>query len=207
MVRSSPCKVLAVMAFIVSALPWRPLLAQQSQAVNRGVVEIETSGSAGMSVRLVEDLANLVDDGATRRVLPVVGKGALQILVDLRYLRGIDMAILPIDVLEYAKAQRLYPGIETSLTYVSKLHNEEFHLLARPEIKDISELANQKVNIDLRGSGTSVTATRLFELLKLKPTLVNDGSEVALEKLRRGEIAAVAFVAGKPAPLFLALKG
>ncbi len=80
MARSSPCKVLAVMAFIVYAPPWRPLLAQQSQAVNRGVVEIETSGSAGMSVRLVEDLANLVDDGATRRVLPVVGKGALQIL-------------------------------------------------------------------------------------------------------------------------------
>jgi hypothetical protein len=28
------------------------------EAVNRGVVEIETSGSAGMSVRMVEDLAN-----------------------------------------------------------------------------------------------------------------------------------------------------
>ena len=187
---------------------WPPkATAQQAAAVNRGAVEIETSGTAGTSVRMAEDLANLIDDGATRRVVPVIGKGSLQILTDLRYLRGIDMAILPIDVLEYAKAQRLYPGIETSLTYVSKLHNEEFHLLARPEIKDISELANQKVNIDLRGSGTSVTATRLFELLKLKPTLVNDGSEVALEKLRRGEIAAVAFVAGKPAPLFLTLKG
>src|SRR5881394_4291145 len=177
MARSSPCKVLAVMAFIVYAPPWRPLLAQQSQAVNRGVVEIETTGSAGMSVRLVEDLANLVDDGATRRVLPVVGKGALQILVDLKYLRGIDMAILPVDVLEYAKAQRLYPGIEASLTYITKLHNEEFHLLARPEIKDISALANQKVNVDLRGSATAITATRLFDLLKLKPPLVNDSSE------------------------------
>src|SRR5438309_3340534 len=75
MVRSSSCKVLAVMAFIVSAPPWRPLLAQQSQAVNRGVVEIETTGSAGMSVRLVEDLANLVDDGTTRRVVAVVEIG------------------------------------------------------------------------------------------------------------------------------------
>src|SRR5437868_10372350 len=100
MVRFSSCKVLAVIALIVFAPPWRPSLAQQPQTVNRGVVEIETSGSAGMSIRLVEDLANLVDDGATRRVLPVVGKGALQILVDLKYLRGIDMAILPIDVLD-----------------------------------------------------------------------------------------------------------
>src|SRR5437899_11837125 len=89
MVRSSSCKVLAVMAFIVYAPPWRPLLAQQSQAVNCGVVEIETSGSAGMSVRLVEVLANLVDDGATRGVVPVVGEGALRTRVDLTYRRGI----------------------------------------------------------------------------------------------------------------------
>jgi uncharacterized protein len=206
MVQSSSCKVLAIMAFIISAPPWRPLLAQQSQAVNRGVVEIETSGSAGMSLRLVEDLANLVDDGATRRVLPVVGKGALQILVDLKYLRGIDMAILPIDVLEYAKAERLYPGIESSLTYITKLHNEEFHLLARPEIQDISQLKDRKVNVDLRGSGTSITAARLFEMLKIPVAVTNDIQEVALDKLRRGEIAALAFVGGKPSPVFASLK-
>src|SRR6195256_910568 len=70
-------------------------------AINRGVVELETSGAAGISVRIAEDLANLVDDGATRRVVPVVGKGSLQNLTDLKYLRGVDMAILQTDVLEY----------------------------------------------------------------------------------------------------------
>jgi TRAP-type uncharacterized transport system substrate-binding protein len=136
----------------------------------------------------------------------VVGKGALQMIVDLKYLRGIDMAILPIDVLEYAKERRLYPGIESSLTYIAKLHNEEFHLLVRPEIKDISELKNRKVNVDLRGSGTSITAARLFEMFKIPVTMTNDTQEVGLDKLRRGEIAALAFVAGKPAPLFASLK-
>ena len=33
--------------------------AQQASAVNRGVVELETSGSAGISVRIAEDLAKL----------------------------------------------------------------------------------------------------------------------------------------------------
>ena len=198
--------VLAVLALAATIL-WSPAgTAQQATSVNRGIVEIETSGTAGISVRMAEDLANLIDDGATRRVLPVVGKGSLQILTDLRYLRGIDMAILPIDVLDYAKQEKLYPGIDSSITYITKLHNEEFHLLARPEIKEISDLANQKVNVGLRGSGTSITAARLFDLLKLKPVLVNDSSEVALEKLRRGEIAALAFIAGKPAPLFFPLK-
>ena len=197
---------LAVIATAASTL-WVPTLtAQQALTVNRGVVEIETSSAAGISVRMAEDLANLVDDGATRRVVPVVGKGSLQTLTDLRYLRGIDMAILQTDVLDYAKEQRLYPGIESSLTYITKLHNEELHLLARPEIKDISGLANQKVNVDLRGSGTSITSRRLFDLLKLTVTMVNDSQDVALDKLRRGEIAALAFVAGKSAPLFLPLK-
>ena len=198
--------ILAVIAFCLFVLLSFSVSAQQVQTINRGVVEIETSGSAGISVRMVEDLANLIDDGATRRVLPVVGKGALQMLVDLKYLRGIDMVILPTDVLEYAKAQRLYPGIESSLTYITKLHNEEFHLLARPEIKDIRDLKERKVNVDLRGSGTSITAARLFEMLKIPVGITNDPQEVALDKLRRGEIAALAFVAGKPAPLFVSLK-
>jgi hypothetical protein len=62
--------------------------------VNRGVVELQTGRAAGISVRIAEDLANLIDDGATRRVLPVIGKGSLQNITDLKLLRGIDMAIL-----------------------------------------------------------------------------------------------------------------
>ena len=175
--------------------------------INRGVVELETSSAAGISVRIAEDLANLVDDGATRRVVPVVGKGSLQNLTDLKYLRGIDMAIVQSDALDYAREQKLLPGIEGSLTYITRLYNEEFHLLAGPNIRNVSDLANKKVNVDLRGSGTSITAVRLFEMLKVPVTVTNDSQEIAIDKLRRGEIAALAFVAGKPAPLFMSLKG
>src|SRR5215469_1390881 len=174
-------------------------------AVNRGVVELETARAAGISVRIAEDIANVVDDGATRRVMPVIGKGALQNITDLKLLRGIDMAILQTDVLDYAKQQNLFPGIEYWASYITKLYNEEFHLLARQEIKSINDLANQKVNVDLRGAGTGITAARLFELLSLPVVAVNDDPEVALEKLRRGEIGAMAFVAGKPAPIFRGL--
>lgn len=179
--------------------------AQQALAINRGVVELETSGTAGISVRIAEDLANLVDDGATRRVVPVVGKSSLQNLIDLKYLRGVDMAIVQTDVLDYAKEQRLIPGIDSSLTYITRLYNEEFHLLARPEIKNIADLAGKNVNVDVLGSGTAITASRLFDLVQLKPNLLHDSQEVALDKLRKGEIAALAFVTGKPAPLFLSL--
>jgi uncharacterized protein len=194
---------------LVAALATPAVLAARATAptpeaivVNRGVVELETGSSAGISVRIAEDLASIVNDGATRRVVPVVGKGSLGNLIDLKLMRGIDLAILQTDILDHAREQKLLPGIDTSITYITKLYNEEFHLLARPEIKNITDLANREVNVDLRDSGTAVTANRLFDPLKLAITLTNDAQEVALEKLRHGEIAALAFVAGKPAPLF-----
>jgi TRAP transporter TAXI family solute receptor len=170
--------------------------------VNRGVVELQTGRAAGISVRIAEDLANLIDDGATRRVLPVIGKESLQNITDLKLLRGIDMAILQADVLDYARQQNSFPGLEGWATYIAKLYNEEFHLLARPDMQSVADLDGQTVNIDRPASGTAITATRIFDFLNLTPKLTNDTEEVALEKLKNGEIAAVAFVAGKPAPLF-----
>jgi len=183
-----------------------PAIAQQSATVNRGVVEIETTGTAGSSVRIAEDLANLIDDGATRRVLPVVGKSALQNLIDLKYLHGIDMAILPIDVLDYAREQKLLSPAEAGPYYITKLYNEEFHLLARRDIQAVADLSNLTVNVGTRGSGSAITAARLFEQLKIPITMTTEPQELGLEQLRSGEIAAVALLAGKPAPLFQNLK-
>lgn len=175
--------------------------------VNKGVVELETMGANGASARIGEDLANVIDDGATRRVLPILGKGSLQNIIDLRALRGIDIAILQTDVLDYARQQNLFGGVERSFTYIAKLYNEELHLLARGGIKTVADLGNQKVNVDVPGAGSGITTRRLFELLQIPVVLTNDDQAVAIEKLRRGEIAAIAFVAGKPAPLFFGLDG
>jgi TRAP-type uncharacterized transport system substrate-binding protein len=194
------------MPIILAALA-RAAVTTDIAVVNRGVVELETGRAAGISVRIAEDLANVIDDGATRRVLPVIGKGSLQNITDLKLLRGVDMAIVQADVLDYARQQNYFPGLEGWITYIAKLYNEEFHLLARRDVKTVAELANQRVNVDLRGAGTAITAGRLFDLLNISVTPTYDDHEVALEKLRKGEIAAIAFVAGKPAPLFRDLTG
>jgi TRAP-type uncharacterized transport system substrate-binding protein len=189
----------------LAALAWGvspAFAAAPLDANNKGVVELETDSSTGISVRIAEDLAGLIDDGATRRVLPVVGRSARQNITDLVALRGIDMAILQTDVLDSLRQQRMVPPIEASFTYIAKLYNEEFHLLAGANVKTIGDLAHRRVNIGIRGSGTSVTAQRLFDLLKIQIEPVFDRPEVALARLRNGDIDAVAFVAGKPAPLF-----
>ncbi len=178
----------------------------RTDTTNKGVVELETGGSAGVSIRIAEDLAALIDDGATRRVLPVVGRSALQNLLDLVLLRGVDMAILQTDVVDYARKQHLLPGLENNISYVTKLYYEEFHLLAGRDIKTVADLAHRRVNVGVRGSGADITAQRLFELLKIPVEFVYDRQEAGIDKLRHGDIAALALVAGKPASLFQSLK-
>ena len=199
---------LGLIAFSVGANAARYVATPPAQvAVNRGVVELETGRANGVSVQITEDTPNGIDDGATRRVLPVVGKGGLQNITDLQLLHGVDLAILQDDVLNYARQQNMFPGLDSSITYITKLYNEEFQLLARSDVKTVADLANQKVNIGLRGGGTEVTATRLFALLNVPIVVTNDDERAALDKLRRGDIAAMAFVAGKPAPIFRDLIG
>jgi uncharacterized protein len=189
-------------------LAWTPAPASAqslAERANRGLVEIATSSTLGTSVRMAEDLADVLDDGATRRIAPVVGKGSLQNLIDVKVMRGIDMAIVQTDVLEYARQQHNPPGVET-LTYIAKLYNEEFHLLARGDIKTVADLAGKKVNFGVQGDGTLLTGARIFESLKIKVEATTFDQALAMEKLKSGEIAALAYVAGKPAPLFVPVR-
>lgn len=176
-----------------------------TERLNRGLVEVITGRSDGTAIRMVEDVADILDDGGTRRILPVAGKGSLQNIADVKALRGIDMALVQLDVLNRVRAQKLYPGLEQSLSYVAKLYDEEFHLLARSDIKSLNDLAGKKVNFGGPGDGTSITGPAIFDLLKVRSEATSYPSPLALEKLRSGEIAAVAYVGGKPMPLFSAL--
>jgi uncharacterized protein len=172
-----------------------------------GSVSLETEDAGATAIGLVEDIAGLADDGARRGVLPVIGKGAAQNLADLYRQRAVDLAIVQADVLDDAKAQHRYPGMTGTLTYIAKLYNEELHLLARRGIKSIADLAHQKVSLGPQGAGAAVTAGRLFQLLKIPVETENDDTRAALDKLRQGEIAALAVVAAKPAGLFRGLDG
>jgi uncharacterized protein len=185
----------------IAANPTNPANAAVAQA-NAGTVGVISGGVDGTYIRIASDLAAVLDDGDRLRVLPVVGKGSLQNITDILLLRGIDIGIVQSDVLAYAKSRQLHPGIEKSIQYITKLYDEEIHVLARQDMVKLDDLANQKVNVDVRGSGTSMTAAVLFEGLGIPVQATTDDQNTALEKLKRGEIAALVYVAGKPARLF-----
>lgn len=168
---------------------------------SQGTVGVISGGLGGTYVQIATDLSAVLDDEALR-VMPIVGKGSAQNIHDILYTRGVDIGIVQSDVLAYARRERLFPDLERQIQYIAKLYDEEVHILARSDIRRVEDLTGQQVNMDVRGSGTAMTASLIFDALQVDIQPAYDPQADALKKLRAGEIAAMVYVAGKPAKLF-----
>ncbi|MBE2294588.1 MAG: TAXI family TRAP transporter solute-binding subunit [Phycisphaerales bacterium] len=175
--------------------------AQTREQTNEGVVSIIAGGINGTYIRIAADLASVLDSD-NLRILAIIGKGSAQNISDILHLRGIDIAIVQSDVLEYIKRHGPYKNIQDTIYYITKLYNEELHLLVHSEIKNLSDLAGRKVNFDTKGSGTFITASLVFDSLNIAVEPTYHDQITALEKLKGHEIDALVYVAGKPAQLF-----
>ncbi len=179
---------------------------QKVARINGGRVGIISGGIGGTYIRIATDLASVLDDGDNLRILPLMGKGSVQNIIDILYLRGIDVGIVQSDVLKYLQQQPGYTDIATRIHYITKLYNEEFHLVASHSIASVQKLAGKKVNFGVKGSGTFMTATTVFQALGIAVQPMHYDQALALEKIRTGEIAATVYVAGKPARVVENLK-
>jgi uncharacterized protein len=173
---------------------------------NRELVGFISGDIESTDLRAATDLATVVD-GADQAVhiLPLVGNDAVQNAKDLAVTRGVDVAIIQADVLDYLKREPFFPGLENYLQYVTKLYDEEVHVLARKEVTALEDLAGKKVNVDRPGSGAAITAATIFTAFHLTVEATHFDPSLALEKLKAGEIDALVYVSGKPAPLFMGL--
>ena len=204
-IRAAVVTFVAAAAILCIAAPgWAGPEAGEAQrnAANAGTVGVVSGGVDGTYVRIAADLAAVLDDGDRLRVLPILGKGSVRNLLDIKYVRGVDIGIVQSDVLAYAKRERLYQGLDRSISYIAKLYDEELHILAGERVASVADLAGKKINVDVKGSGTSITMSLLLERLGIAAQETNFDQALALEKLKQGEIDALAYVAGKPARLF-----
>lgn len=172
------------------------------EQINKGTVSIISGGINGTYIRIATDLASVLDNNEDLRVLPIMGKGSVQNIDDILYLRGIDIGIVQSDVFAFVKQSNRHPTIDSRVHYITKLYNEEFHLLVSKDIKGVEDLAGKQVNFGVQGSGTYMTASIVFDRLQVKPVPVSFDQGLALEKVKSGEIAGLVYVAGKPAQLF-----
>lgn len=168
-------------------------------------VGVEGAGIGGTYLRNAADLANALN-GPDLRVVPIVGQGSVQNLDDLLHLRGVDVAIVQADALAYVRREHLVPpGTERAIQYIAKLYDEEVHIIAGAEVRTLDDLKGKTINADLPRSGSAMTARLLFGALGIPVTFTDDPQDVAVERLKRGEIAAVVRVSGKPVSMFAEL--
>lgn len=171
---------------------------QTAKEVNTNTVTLMTGNFGGTYVQVGADLATVLDNGDELRVLPVVGRGSVQGIADILFLKGVDTGIIRSDTLDYLEANGYANNIKSQLNYLIRLYNEEMHVVAPKAIRQLSDLDGKTVAVDLPDGGTFVTSITVFEKLHIKPHFLFIEQRVALEKLRKGEIDAVIMVEGKP---------
>ena len=168
------------------------------KALNANTVTLLTGTIGGTYVQFGADLASVLDDGGNLRVLPIVGRGSVQGVADILFLKGVDLGIVRADTLDYLEKKGFANDIKKQFTYVTKLYNEEMQVVAPKTIKSLNDLEGKTVSVDLPNGGTFVTALTVFERLGIKANFVYVEQRIAMEKLKKGELDAVIVVGGKP---------
>ncbi len=176
------------------------------QAVNQGTVRILTKGLGCTCTVIASDMASVLNKGAKRRILPVIGHGSLQGIADVIYLAGIDLSIIQADVLSYVQRNKIHQNIEDRVRYVTRLYSSEVHLIAGEGIKTIQDLEGKVVSYGVKGRGSMITAENLFASLGIEVLPVYVDHPIAVEKIRNGEIAAAFAITGKPATAVLNIR-
>lgn len=176
-------------------------------SINENVVTIMAGSPSGTDLAIVQDLAEVLDDGDGLRVLPMVGKGPEQNIKDVMFLRGVDMGVTQANLLKhFDKTGEMGPNLKGQIAYIAKLFNEELHVLVRSEVNDIHELNGKYVNFGAEGSGAEITGRLIFSALGIDAQEVHLSDADAIQKLKAGDIDATIALTGKPAPVLISLK-
>ena len=169
-----------------------------TKALNANTVTLLSGTIGGTYVQFGADLASVLDDGGNLRVLPIIGRGSVQSVADILFLKGVDLGIVRTDTLDYLEKKGFANDIKKRFTYVTKLYNEEMQVVAPKTIKTLNDLEGKTVSVDLPNGGTFVTALTVFERLGIKANFVYIEQRIAMEKLKKGDLDAVIVVGGKP---------
>ena len=166
--------------------------------LNANTVSLMTGSFGSTYAQMGADLASVLDNGTSLRILPVMGRGSVQAVADILLLRGVDAGIVRKDTLSYLDRKDFAKDIRNQFVYVAKMFNEEMHVLAPRTITSMRDLDGKTVVVDLPDSSTFVTAINVFDQLGIRPHLIYQEPRLALDALRKGEVDAIVAIEGKP---------
>ena len=181
--------------------PPAPSEQQIRERLNAGTVGLAGGLLEGAPIRFATEIARVVNESNQVHVLPIVTRGPTENVNDLLYLKGVDLAIINTDSLEEYKMQ--VPQIQQRIVSIINLFPSDLHIFVRPEIQSLADLAGKKVNFNTQGTAAAYSGPLIFSRLGIAADKMFVPHPVAMEQLRRGEIAAVVFITSKPVDAFV----
>lgn len=179
-----------------------PARAQPRVKANDNVIVIMGSGQMTGFTQIAGDITNLIEGIPQKqlRVIPMIGKSSEQNLRDMVSLNGMDFAVISADTLDLLKIKdpKAYAAISKNVRYVAKLFPIELHIYAGPDIKNLEDLRGK--TISCQASSAATMCEHLFKSMKIDVRIVYEEEAAGRQKLRKGEVAAVAFGATPPFP-------
>lgn len=175
--------------------------AQMVREANDMTITIVAGAPGETSLDIAQDLAVVLHCVDGLRVVPIVGRGDANNVYDLLFLRGVDMAIVRADVLDYVAETNAYVSdLKDRVLYVAPLFEQEVHLIASEDIQSIADLQGRLVNIGATGT-IALESKRILEAAGVTVIESKFDNRLALERVVDGTLDAMFITGGKPLQL------
>jgi TRAP transporter TAXI family solute receptor len=158
------------------------------------------SGRPGTSYfTMARDIAAAIGETEELRLLAVDGAGGADNIRDLLFLRGIDLALVPANVLAHpSTAASFGPNLPQRLNFVVQLYSEEIHILAGRAIASLEDLRGKKIAIPRHDANAEFSVNDLLQRLGIEAEVVAMAVPDAIDEVRSGAVAALVLMGGKP---------
>jgi TRAP-type uncharacterized transport system substrate-binding protein len=174
----------------------------QRDRQNASTLIVATSHPTASYFAMAHAIASAIEKNDDLRLLPMSSGGGIETLRDLVFLRGVDLAIVPVNALAQAETTgSLGSGLPQRIAYIARLYNEEVHLLVGRNTKVLADLSGKKIAVPQEDGSALFTARDLFARFSVDVEIVRMPAAEALELVRAGDLAATLLMAGKPLPL------
>jgi uncharacterized protein len=184
----------------------RPDLKAITERMNANTLTVVTGPPNFVFSAFADDLATVLNDGDELKLLPVATKGGFENVRDVRFLRGIDLGFTITNVLGHFRRTGEIGDLSDKIVYISRISNDEIHVITRSNITSFEQLRGLKVNFLAKGSANQLSAQDICSALNVDVEEVNLAPADAIEKLKNGEIAAAILTSSRPSPLIAPLK-
>jgi TRAP transporter TAXI family solute receptor len=171
----------------------------QQKKINDSVLMILSGRPGTTYFTMARDIAAVIGETDELRVLAVDSAGAADNIRDLLFLRGIDLALVPANVLAHASTAASFgPNLPQRLTYVAQLYSEEIHILAGRGVASLEDLRAKKIAIPRHDANAEFSVNDLLQRLGIEAEVVAMATPDAIDEVRSGTVAAVVLMGGKP---------